>query len=128
MPDWGIVDLLRDSSGYIVNAQGIIKFSKDNFSSILASKTEVIEGDTLYTLSYRMEDPDSVLTVPAGSFGVLKYKGTLKTAMNLPGIPNPRYLNTFYADNVGRIIDTYFYLNTSTVSERRLIRYKVDME
>jgi hypothetical protein len=127
-PGWGVIDLLRDSSGYIVNAQGIIKFSKDNFTDTLAFNTTIINNDTIYRLSYKMEDPDTIVTVPAGNFSVLNYRGTVQTKMNIPGIPNPRYINTFYADNVGCILDTYFFLSNATISEKRLIRFKADEE
>lgn len=123
---WGIIDLLRDSSGYIVNAQGVIKFTYRNFDDILVSKTEIIAGDTIYSLEYRMVNPDSIITVPAGSFSVLDYQGTVKTAEDLPGIDNPRFLNNFYADEVGRVVETYFYLNHPSIHEKRLVRYKAE--
>lgn len=127
-PNWGLIDVLRDSIGYIVNANGIIKFSKDNFTDILASKTEIVGGDTIYTLNYQMENPDSIVTLPAGEFSVLNYKGTVRTPMKLKGIPNPRYMNTFYADGVGCVVETYFYLNHPTIYEKRLIWYKAEKE
>ena len=123
---WGIIDLLRDSSGYIVNDRGIIRFTDGNFDDILASKTEVISGDTIYTVEYRMKNPDSVITVPAGSFGVLNYCGTVETPQDIPGIANPRYMNNYYADEVGRVVETYFYLNNPNIYEKRLLRYKAE--
>ncbi|MCX6268847.1 MAG: hypothetical protein NTW16_16095 [Bacteroidetes bacterium] len=126
--NWGIVDMLRDSGDYVVSANGIIRFSQKNFTDILASKTEIISGDTLYTLNYRMEKTDSTVTVPAGVFGALNYRGTVKTWMKLPGIQNPRYLNTYYADNAGCILQTYFFLNNPNFSEKRLVRYRAVAE
>lgn len=125
---WGIVDILRDSSGYIVNKDGLIKFSETNFTDILASKTELHNGDTLYTLNYRMENPDTTITVPAGTFGVLNYKGTVYSPLYGPEMPNPRYLNTYFADNVGKILETYFFLSNPAYSEKRLIRYQAEKE
>ena len=125
---WGVIDLLRDSSGYIVNAQGIIKFSKDNFTDTLAFTTAIFNNDTVYRLSYKMEETDTIVTVPAGSYGVLNYRGTVQTKMKIPGIPNPRYINTFYAGNVGCIVETYFFLSSATISEKRLIRFRADKE
>jgi hypothetical protein len=125
---WGLIDCLRDSSGYIVNAQGIIKFSATNFTDTLYTRTMVYQGDTLYTLSFRMEKPDTTITVPAGVFGVLNYRGTLKTPWSKPLIPNPRFVNHYYADNVGKVLETYFFLNSPNYYEMRLIRYKADKE
>jgi len=126
--NWGIVDILRDSSGYLVNGNGIIRFSENNFTDILSSKTEVIGNDTLYTLNYKMERPSGTITVPAGVFGALNCKGTVTTTQNIPGIPNPRYLNTYYADNIGKIVETYFFLFHPVISEKRLVRYQAGTE
>lgn len=125
--NWGIIEMLRDSGDYIVNSQGIIKFSKTNFTDVLASKTEVFNGDTLYSLNYRMEMPDTAIRVPAGLFGVLNYKGTIETPQNRPGIPNPRYMNTYYSNEVGKVAETYLFLNHPNTFEKRLIRYNVSL-
>lgn len=127
-PNWGIVAILRDSSNYIVDVQGVIKFSKDNFTDTLVTNTSVINNDTIYRLSYKMEAPDTIVTVPAGNFSVLNYRGTVQTKENYEGIPNPRYLNTYYSDNVGCILETYFFLSVPTISEKRLIRFKAEKE
>lgn len=123
---WGIIEMLKDSGDYIVNTQGAIKFSKTNFMDVLASKTEVINGDTVYSLKYRMERIDEAIRVPAGLFSVLNYKGTIETPMDLPGIPNPRYLNTYYSNEVGKVTETYLFLNHPNTFEKRLIRYKAE--
>lgn len=123
---WGIVDIVRDSNGYLVNYKGITQCAQNNSSDILASKTEIIGQDTLYTLSYQMENMSENITVPAGIFDVLNYKGTVISKEEIPGIQNPRYLNNYYAKNVGKVLESYFYFNSKTYSEKRLIRYKVD--
>ncbi len=120
---WGLLALLRDSSGYLVNANGTIKFAAGNFTDILASKTEIIEGDTLYTLQYRMERVAGTVSVPAGEFEALNYKGTVIMPDDRPGIQNPRYINTYYAKGTGKILETYFFLNDSRINEKRLIRF-----
>ncbi len=120
---WQIVSIMKDSSGYLVDINGIIRFASDNFTDILASKVEVYNGDTLFTLSYQMEAAVGEVTVPAGTFEALNYKGTVTMPMDRPGIKNPRYINTFYAKGTGKILETYFFLNDSRINEKRLVRY-----
>ena len=118
-----LVALLRDSSGYLLDANGTIKFAAGNFTDVLASKTEIVEGDTLYTLQYRMERVTGTVSVPAGEFEALNYRGTVKMPEDRPGIQNPRYINTYYAKGTGKILETYFFLNDSRINEKRLIRF-----
>lgn len=125
---WGIVDILRDSSGCVVNEKGQVKFSANNFTDVLASKTEIENEDTLYVLTYRMEKITNQVDVPVGEFEALNYKGTVITYNPSLNVKNPRYLNNYFADNVGKILETYFYLNSPIISEKRLIRYKINNE
>ena len=123
---WGIVDILRDSMGYLVDQTGRIKFSDSNFSDILDAKIEVFESDTLYRLSYQMENEENTYRVPAGVFEVLNYKGTLVSHRELPGIENPRYLHTRYSPGVGKVMQSYFYLHSPYAIEKQLIRYHIN--
>jgi len=125
---WDVIEILRDSCGYIVNEKGQIKFSEDNFSDILASKIEVINDDTIYTLTYQMEIVTNPVTIPAGEFEVLNFKGTVTTPQNIEGIKNPRYLNNLFSKNVGKVLQTYFFVHSSIISEKRLVRYKIEKE
>ena len=122
---WGTLELLRDSSGCIVNHEGVVRFSENNFSDTLASKTEVINQDTLYILTYKMEEVGHSYSAPAGNFTVLNCKGTVFSYHELSGIDNPRYLNNFYARGVGRVLQTYLFFHSPVISEKRLIRYHV---
>ena len=119
---WQIIAMLRDSSGYLVDVNGIIRFAEDNFTEVLASKTEMHNGDTLYTLTYKMEVMAGEVTVPAGTFETLNYKGTVTMPQDNPGIQNPRYINTLYAKGTGKVLETYFFLNDARINERRLLR------
>jgi len=125
---WGIIDMLRDSAGYIVTPEGDIRFAIANFTDVLAKKTEVIQEDTLYSLTYKMETVDYALTVPAGTFEVLNFKGTAFSYKDLSGINNPRYLNNLYAPGVGKVLQTYFYFHSPVISEKRLIRYHINID
>lgn len=125
---WGIKDILRDSSGYIVNEKGQIRFSVNNFSDTLASKVEVFNDDTLCMLTYQMEKVTKPVTVGAGEFEVLNFKGTVTTPQQISGTKNPRYLNNLYSNNVGKVLETYFFLRSPIISEKRLVRYNVIKE
>jgi hypothetical protein len=126
--NWGIVDILRDSSGYIVNQNGTVLFTRDNFTDTIAyhAVTDMENGDTLVLMTYQMDKMNKIITVPAGSFDALNYRGTVTTSMNTPGIKYPRYLNIYYADGVGKILYTYFYVQSPTIYEKRLVRYYVN--
>ncbi len=123
---WGIIDILRDSSGYLVNNTGNIKFALDNFQDTLVNMAGMELEDTIYTLSYIMEEPGSPVTVPAGTFNVINYKGTVKYNDVMPGIINPRYLNTYYAENIGKVLDTYYFYDSPFICEKRLVRYNIN--
>lgn len=123
--EWGIVDILRDSMGYIVNPHGDIKLSFENFTDTLHVKTENHQDQLLYTLSFKMEQEDVHVGVPAGSFQVINYKGTLISAREIKGVPNPRYLNNYFASGVGNVLKTYYYLSSPNAIEKRLIRYHI---
>jgi len=124
-PGWNIIDIMRDSSGCLVNHNGTIRFAADNFSDTLAGRILVVGNDTMYTLTYKMEKPYYPVQVPAGLFEVLNYKGTVCTLLNISGVVYPRYLNTYYTNDVGKILSTYFYLHSPEFSEKRLIRYYI---
>ncbi|NOU47077.1 MAG: hypothetical protein HOO86_08450 [Bacteroidales bacterium] len=123
-PNWGIIAIFRDSSGYLVNNQGEILFTENNFTDTLYYKVERNNQDTLYSITYKMEASTNPVTVPAGIFNVLNFKGTVFTPREIPGVDNPRYLNTYYAKKVGKILQSYFYLSSPIIIEKRLIRYK----
>lgn len=122
---WGVIDILRDSAGYIVNPLGEVKLSSSNFTDTLHVKKEMHDGDLLYTLSYRMEKEDVPRLVPAGTFNVINYRGTVVSYQDREDIPNPRYLNTLYAEGVGNVLKTYFYFSSPNISEKRLLRYNI---
>jgi len=124
---WVVIDILRDSLGYLINNKGQIQFAENNFSDTLAKRVMVNNhnGDTIYTLTYKMEKPNNSVTIPAGTFDVLNYKGTVITVYDIPGVKNPRYINKFYSDKVGKILDTYFYIHGPLIYEKRLLRYYI---
>jgi hypothetical protein len=45
--------------------------------------------------------------------------------MNTPGIKYPRHTNYYYAKGIGKIMHTYFYIQSPAIYEKRLLRYYV---
>ena len=123
--NWGIIDILRDSAGYIVNHAGEVKFSFTNFSDTLYVRREIFREELLYTLTYMMQHEDLPITVPAGEFEVKNFIGTVLSEKEIEGIPNPRYLNNYYAEGVGNVLRTYLFFNSPKIIEKRLLRYHI---
>jgi len=123
---YGIVSILRDSSDYLVNHLGSILFSSENFTDILYQTNSIVDQDTLYTSSYKMEKPVNPVVVPAGTFDVLNYKGTIHITHPVNGIVNPRYIHTMFAPSVGKVLETYIFLSSPMVFEKRLNRYFIN--
>ncbi len=126
---WEIVRILRDSSGYLINNEGTILLAPNNFTDTLIKKVYAPVDDViLYTLTTKMEHVEEPVTVRAGTFKVFNYRSTICTPDVIPGIPNPRYMDNYYASGVGEILDTYFYLRGITKFEKRLIRYHIELK
>lgn len=122
---------VRDSSGYMVYKDGTIFFSSINFTDTLNQGIQyqgnVDSSEVLYSYSYMMEMPDDPITIPIGTFEVLNYKGTIISNDNLP-FPNPRYIDTYYADGVGRVMLSTFYFTSNLGVKKRLIEYFIAPE
>lgn len=116
--------IIRDSSGYYVNSNGTIVMAENNFTDTLRYNVQTNQGDTLFTSMYKMEKPDYSVTVPVGTYDVLNCLGTIKII--IPSLDTTRYLNTYYADNVGMILSTYFFFHSPTVYEKRLTKYHIE--
>ncbi|HPJ47195.1 MAG TPA: hypothetical protein PL017_13970 [Tenuifilaceae bacterium] len=126
---WTQTEFLRDSSKNLVNNLGHCFFSETNFTDVLYEYYENnnIYNDTLYSIKYQMHNPNLDITVPAGSFNVLNYKGDLEyyaTEHFSPLIFN-RTINTYYAPQIGKILTTYYFASLPDTFEKRLTRYKI---
>jgi hypothetical protein len=120
--------VLRDSSGYIVNEKGQVRFSANNFTDTLVTDVNTRGSDTVYVLTYQMETMDDPVNVPAGSFEVLNFRGTLTVGGQDPDVENPRFLDNLYSENVGKLLESYYFLSGSVRYEKRLVRYNVEGE
>ena len=116
----------RDSSGYIIDSSGAIFFSDENFTNTLQIEEFITGSDTVYITTYKMEYVNEIVSVPAGDFEVLNFKGTVWVPDPNQGVPNPRYINDYFAPNVGKIFENTFFLSSNNYKiERRLLRYNV---
>jgi hypothetical protein len=116
----------KDSSKYLIDAKGKVLFSDDISTNLLSKRSDIFDGDTITWITSKMEKLDQIVNVPAGTFtDVLNVKGTLICNPKFSQIPNPRYLNKYFADNVGEILHSYTYIGGGGMIERRLIRYSI---
>ena len=128
---------LRDSVGYFVTDNGNKCFSSFNFKDILYKQNDSLEFNKMnrliFTLKIKMESVPEIKTTAAGEFNTLNARGYLTTyyydssARLVDTIIASQ--NTYYAKNVGIIVQEYHYYNDmreyKRKFEKRLIRYKL---
>jgi len=117
---WDYVSYVRDSSEYLVNSDGRKLFSISNFT------------DTLYTLylydghiAYKMDDKDSIVIVPEGTFATYNYKGFFYSDAFGGGV---RFFHNFYVAQIGLVKYNAFYSSdwlNPDYDEYRLVRYHI---
>lgn len=112
-------ELLRDSIGYLVNSNGILKFVHNNYNEHLI--TENSWGNIYLTLQEGINNID----VEAGLFTTLDSERYVRTPINnsqLYGMDN-----IHYSDGYGLIFETFSFVNDSTqIIQRRLDSYDVN--
>lgn len=115
--------MMRDSSGYLVNQAGEILLATDRFGEVVRTQDFIINGtDTMYTCTYVMHQTDAPVTVPAGTFEVIDYRGKVVDRFHT----QPRYRHDYYARDIGKVLSTYFYLSDSTqYFESRLVKFQI---
>lgn len=118
----------RDSLDYIVNLNGKILFSSQDFSTIFESSYEIAgQVDTIYQIIRKMEDKDMDVVVPLGTFKTSNAKETFLVFQNWATFGSIRYKNNRYAENIGIVVETYLlFINRASHKERRLLRYHVN--
>lgn len=128
---------LRDSAGYLLNGNGENIFSTHNFKDTLLKQNDSVEFNKIkrliFTFKIKMESVPVIKTTAAGEFNTLNAQGYLTTyyydssARLIDTIITTQ--NTYYAKNVGIIIQEYQYYTEIKVYkrrfEKRLIRYKL---
>lgn len=114
---------LRDSSGYIVNLEGTIIFAHNDFNNTLRVETY---GATFYQAEYSISDTLENITTAAGTFDCLNFKGRFNSTNPNDNFPD-RFLNNYYAKDVGLVLETTFFVNSfSRHYERRLTEYHIE--
>ena len=111
----------RDSAGCLVNEHGEITFSSTNFTDTLSIHTE----EHLLRATLMMDEGDSVVTVPAGTFNTLFCHTRIK--MHNPEYEyGVRHQGSFWAEGVGCVKQTAVSLGSRDMYiDTRLVRYHV---
>lgn len=122
------ISFQRDSLHYIVNSNGKILFSSQDFSTVF-DLNYIMAGpnDTVCKIVKQMGDKNLTVTTPAGTFTTSTAKESYFMYPNWALAGNPRYLNTRYAASIGIVIETLpFFTSIPNYIERRLVRYQIN--
>jgi hypothetical protein len=131
--------LFRDSCGYLIKSTGEIYFSATNFTDTIdydyVYKKEYSPNRLLlYLLKTKMNPVKQTVSTPSGNYYTLMSNGFLTFYYydelgNVTDTINAS-LNTYFAPNIGMVIDTYrYYLGAKQDKikiERRLLRFKIN--
>lgn len=110
-------ELFRENAGNLVNEDGAIKFTNNNFDERL------IAENPLGTIYETLTAGDTIMTVEAGVFTCINSERYAKSPEDLQFIGLDYF---YYADGIGLIYDTSSFVNESTPSIiRRLESYTV---
>lgn len=119
-----ILQIVRDSSGYLVRNDGRVLFSESNFSDILYSGFEITNNsDTLCSYTCKMVKPEDPIVLSIGTFDALIYLNIVNTDYDIPGYP--REFPNYYVANIGKVISTSGFFFSPIRFEQRLIRYNI---
>jgi hypothetical protein len=125
----------RDSLDCIVNSNGKILFSSEDFSSILETSYFIggplLNGgiDTICKIVKQMADKNMEVVTPAGTYITTNVKSTHYMFPDFSTAGSIRYRNKRYAKNIGVVIETlpFFASNPKEeYTERRLVRYHLN--
>lgn len=122
------ISFQKDSLHYIVNSNGEILFSSQDFSTIFES-SYLMDGpnDTVCQIIKQMADKNLTVTTLAGTFTTSNAKEKYSMYPNWTSAGNPRNKHTRYAENIGIIIETLpFFASSPNYIERRLVRYHLN--
>lgn len=57
-----------------------------------------------------MEIVSNPVSLLAGEFEVLNFKGMVTTPQQIPGTQSPRFMDNLYSKNIGKVLQSYFHL------------------
>jgi len=121
---WPNEFLVRDSSEYIVSNDGTKWFT------INQNNTNLIERyssypDTNFFITWKMNNVDSMCTVPLGQYQAKYLIGTYTS--RTPVLPSMEKRNYYYAyaKNIGQVYKRLGYQESPQYFEERLVRYHI---
>ncbi len=118
---------IHDSLHYLINEEGQILFSSQNFTDTFSHYCITAGADTVCEIVLKMDDMNFSTTTAAGTFTTSSLKQTFNMYPYWAYAGNPRYLNTRYAENIGIVTETLpFFSSNPNYVERRLIRFHLN--
>jgi len=119
--------VLRDSLGYIVDDRGTIQMAYGDVDNPVRSFILPSEEYQILDVSYNLKNNNEFLMVPAGTFKVIDFEGTVNYLQehSISSI-YPRYTHDYLAPDIGLVMNTYFYAHSPIYYEERLVRYSIN--
>ncbi len=121
-----IVDIVRDSAGYLVSYTGRVLISVKKFDQVFANDTVYTHDDHwFYASAKKIRMSQNELQVPAGKFVTIFNEDLV---LFNPDVSVPFYervQETHYAKGVGRVMQRYFYAASPYTFEKRLVDYNI---
>ncbi len=122
----GIIRLLRDSSGYIVDEGGRRRIAQNNYTDTLYNESRPINGNHYYDISSIMKTVDNDISVAAGLFDVIECEIMITIVTPIPTQGETRYHHNYYADNIGEVVGAGSWYSSKGHFETRLLRYNIE--
>jgi hypothetical protein len=126
LPDDTYNKWLRDSLHYLVDHEGNIYFSSEDFTNVLRAEYFITGTDTTSSAIQKMEHKNAFFAAPAGNFTTSDCMTTLK--LKVQGGPAVvKYRHRRYAKNAGIVSETRpVFAGDIRYKERRLLRYHIN--
>lgn len=115
---------VRDSSGYLINSDGVILFAPNDFADTLGIELRMLsDNDTLFVGYSNMEKVEGKVELSAGNFEPL----LCRNRYDIPreGVVQHRELLEYRAPGVGLIVKQCALIIDPKTKEGRLVRYSV---
>ncbi|MBL7915885.1 MAG: hypothetical protein JNL49_12640 [Bacteroidia bacterium] len=117
----------RDSSGYLVDQNGIIYLAPNDFTSTLEDRYVLAINDTVAHVTKQMVNKDSVVTVPAGTYTIINCRTMFEMYPGYNSGGTFRPINSRYASGVGIVWDReVFFASQPTYTDRKLVRFHLN--
>lgn len=117
---------IRDSLHYLVNKEGTVLFSSEDFTNEMNSRYLTMGTDTMCHLVHKMTDKDLSLHTPAGVFVTSDARETYYMYPNYTfGNSSEKIRHLRYSEGVGPVMETMPLPLMGPYYERWLVRYSV---